>query len=85
MGDEISPLHSWSLPEVLQNNAGRAENDIHAKLYCHVQSLFRKFHRRMARLDVEFQILCVDALNLREFVKGQKFARIDVSTARQPT
>jgi hypothetical protein len=77
-----SPLRSWSLFEVLGTTAGSASNDVYGKLYCLVQSLFRQFHRRMAKLDVEFKVYCAEVKNLPHVLEGQKFARIEVIAAR---
>lgn len=82
LADGDSPLRSWSLFEVLDTKAGSAGNDLYGKLYCLVQSLFRQFHRRMAKLDIEFKVYCVEVKNLSHVLEGQKFARIEVIAAR---
>lgn len=78
LSDAEDPLSSWNLGDVLQANIGPATNDRFGKLYGYLQSLLCKFYRRLATLEVEFQVHSQDIRKLPAAVGEQKFARIEV-------
>jgi hypothetical protein len=79
MGDHTSPLDSWSLPQVLDTHVGETSNDVHAKLYHHVQSNLRQFCRRLASLGVDFDLCRVPMVDVPRMFPEKRFARIEAS------
>jgi hypothetical protein len=80
MKDNADPLHGWSLPEVLEQKAGPASNDIYGKLYHHLYDQLSSFRRNLSTSNsCVFKLFNMDANALaRHFGGGVGFDRIEV-------
>ncbi|KAL8358182.1 hypothetical protein RB598_002789 [Gaeumannomyces tritici] len=79
MNDSANLFDSWSLPEVLRSQKSLAKSDTNGALYEYVLERFCQFHDQLAVRRVSWELHCVDARRLGDFVGDGKFDRIDTS------
>ncbi|TVY19932.1 hypothetical protein LARI1_G002648 [Lachnellula arida] len=82
MMDSADPVEGWPLKDWF--NKAPAKKDIYGSLFLYVQEVLLRFCRRIERLDVRFQLLQVDALELPKTIENcgidkHSFDRIEVS------
>lgn len=80
MKDSADPLDGWNLSEVLKVQCGPASNDSYGKLFYFLTSLFSRFYHRLSVLEASFELLNLDAKNLRDHLPDGTFSRIEVHT-----
>lgn len=78
--DCVPPIQGWSLAEVIVTDTGLATKDVYGKLARYVESALRTFLHRVATLNVEFEMYCVNANELSAYTGGESFDRIEVSS-----
>ena len=84
MKDSADPQDGWSAEEVAATPSGPATADIYGKLFYYLQSILRRFSRRLSSIDMSFELLEEDAADLPRHLSG-RFDRIEVcqlSTSR---
>jgi hypothetical protein len=80
LGEGEDPFDGWSLPEIL-DRPGRTQNDLYGKLYFHIKDQLLKFHRQLRNRRHDFQLLSIDAMDLRSrpCISSVSFARIETA------
>lgn len=55
-----------------------AKEDLYGKLYIYLQRVFQKFLDHLARIEINFELLNMDAIQLPETLQENKYTRIEV-------
>ena len=77
MDDKADPLNGWPIREVAQVRT-MAKEDLYGKLYIYLQHVFQKFLDHLAKIEIYFDLLNMDAIQLPEILQENKYARIEV-------
>ncbi|KAJ5742608.1 uncharacterized protein N7511_011340 [Penicillium nucicola] len=78
MDDKADPLDGWPIREVAREQT-MAKEDLYGKLYIYLRRVFRRFLDRLARIEINLELLNTDAIQLPETLQENKYARIEVS------
>ncbi|KAJ5501693.1 hypothetical protein N7453_006510 [Penicillium expansum] len=78
MDDKAEPLDGWPIREVVRVRT-MAKEDLYGKLYIYLQRVFQKFLDHLARIEINFELLNMDAIQLPETLQENKYTRIEVS------
>ncbi|TVY40387.1 hypothetical protein LSUB1_G002857 [Lachnellula subtilissima] len=82
MMDSANPVQGWPVKDWV--NKAPAKKDIYGSLFIYIRKVLLRFCQRITELDVQFQLLQVNALKLPETIKicgvgKHSFDRIEVS------
>jgi hypothetical protein len=77
MDDKADPLDGWPIREVARVQT-MAKEDLYGKLYIYLQRVFQKFLDRLARMEIDFDLLNMDAVQLPATLQENKYARVEV-------
>lgn len=77
MDDKADPLDGWPIREVARVQT-MAKEDLYGKLYIYLQGVFQKFLDRLARVEIDFELLNMDAIQLPGNLQKNKYARVEV-------
>ena len=83
MDDKADPLDGWPIREVARVQT-MAKKDIYGKLYIYLQGVFQKFLDRLAGVEIDFDLLNMDAIQLPTTLQENKYARVEVRNREAP-
>lgn len=55
-----------------------AKEDLYGKLYVYLRRVFQNFLDGLARMEIDFDMLNMDAIHLPATLKENKYARVEV-------
>jgi hypothetical protein len=77
MDDKADPLDGWPIREVARVQT-MAKEDLYGKLYIYLRRVFQKFFDGLSRIEIDFDLLNMDAIQLPAALEPKKYARIEV-------
>ncbi|OQE36198.1 hypothetical protein PENCOP_c012G06427 [Penicillium coprophilum] len=78
MDDKADPLTGWSIQEVYGTQTSAAM-DVYGKLFVHLRKVVKKFLDRLTILNVDFEMVNIDAKELPLHLAKDHYTRIEVS------
>ncbi|KAJ5970760.1 uncharacterized protein N7479_000678 [Penicillium vulpinum] len=78
MDDKADPLTGWSIQEVYGTKTS-ATADVYGKLFVHLRKVMKKFLDRLAIMNVDFEMVNIDAKELPLHLPKDHYTRIEVS------
>ncbi|KAJ5150509.1 uncharacterized protein N7500_010698 [Penicillium coprophilum] len=78
MDDKADPLTGWSIQEVYGTKTSAAM-DVYGKLFVHLRKVVKKFLDRLTILNVDFEMVNIDAKELPLHLAKDHYTRIEVS------
>ena len=77
MNDKADPLDGWPIREVARVRT-MAKEDLYGKLYIYLRRVFQQFLDRLGMIEIDFELLNMNAVQLPETLQENKYARIEV-------
>ncbi|KAJ5742540.1 uncharacterized protein N7511_011272 [Penicillium nucicola] len=77
MDDKADPLDGWPIQEVAREQT-MAKEDLYGKLYIYLRRVFQQFLEGLARIEIDLELLNVDAIQLPKTLQRDKYAKIEV-------
>jgi hypothetical protein len=77
MDDKSDPLDGW-LPRDVNQQLTPAKEDCYGKLFAYLRSRFSVFLLRLSKLKINFELFCIDAIDLQRYVEKDHYVRIEV-------
>ncbi|KAG0156690.1 hypothetical protein PDIDSM_3871 [Penicillium digitatum] len=78
MNDKADPLDGWPIREVARVRT-MAKEDLYGKLYIYLRRVFQQFLDRLGMIEIDFELLNMNAVQLPETLQENKYARIEAS------
>jgi len=79
MSDKSDPLDGWPMWEV-RHMPFHAKEDCYGKLFANLWKELKLFLERLAVVNINFEMHCVDVKELPQYLERDKYARIEVCT-----
>ena len=79
MCDKSDPLDGWPMWEI-RHRPSAAKEDCYGKLFAYLQKTLKSFLERIAVVNINFEMHCIDVKELPQYLERDNYARIEVCT-----